>query len=58
MNISREEQITLERALEIAIRSVALEDGKEYRQLLKKFRDPGVNEAALDGIRYDYTDNQ
>lgn len=48
MNISREEQITLERALEIAIRSVALEDGKEYRQLLKKFREPIVNEAALD----------
>lgn len=57
MNISNGDERTIERALEIAVRSVSIEDGKEFRQLLNKMREPDINKTALDGVRYDYTDN-
>lgn len=57
MDISSSDKITIERALEVAARCVSIEDGKDFRQLLKKLRESNIKESALDGIRYDYTDN-
>lgn len=57
MQISNDDQRVLERALELAIRQVSLEDGFEFRSMLDKFKENPSKESNLDGFRYDYTDN-